>query len=43
MYSFEQAFGVPPYHRLEQIKTRARGSPVSATYWDPVMYDRMAG
>jgi hypothetical protein len=39
MRSFEQAFRIPPHHRLEQIKTRACGSPANATYWDHVEYD----
>ena len=39
MRSFEQAFRIPAGHRLEQVRTRARGGIIKGTYWDHDEYD----
>jgi len=39
MPRFEHAFQIPPNHRLEQVRTRARGGLDRATYWDHEEYD----
>jgi hypothetical protein len=39
MNSFEAAFRIPPIHRLEQVKTRARGGIVQGMYWEHREYD----
>jgi hypothetical protein len=39
MPRFERTFQIPPSHRLEQVRTRARGGLVRATYWDHEEYD----
>jgi hypothetical protein len=37
--NFEAIFGVPPSHRLEQVRSRARAGAVDATFWAHEEYD----
>ncbi len=39
MPRFEHAFEIPSSHRLEQVRTRARGGLNRATYWDHEEFD----
>lgn len=37
--SFEALFGIPPEHRLVQVRSRSRGGTISATFLDHEEYD----
>ena len=37
--NFEAIFGVPPDHRLEQVRSRSRAGPRRDTYWEHEEYD----
>ena len=37
--NFEAIFGVPPEHRLEQVRSRSRAGLVRGTAWEHEEYD----
>jgi hypothetical protein len=37
--NLEAVFHVPPRHRLVEVRSRSRGEPESATFWDHEEYD----
>ena len=39
LHSFETEFRIPSHHRLEQVRTRARGGLVAGFYWAHHEYD----
>jgi hypothetical protein len=39
MRCFEWTFRVPPYHRLQQVRSRARAGVVRGVYWEHEEYN----
>jgi hypothetical protein len=40
-YNFEGIFQIPDTHRLELVRSRSRGSPISAIFWEHDEYDAL--